>query len=86
MCLKEILQRSTLVEMERFRVPDLSRSNWVSDLLPLLLSSDKTMCGQCPTCVCYINLTVFSFQNEDRVSCFMRETVQKEGVLAGHRG
>lgn len=34
-CLKEMLQRLTQEEKERFRVPDLLRSNWVSDLLPL---------------------------------------------------
>lgn len=47
MCLREMLQHLTREEKERFRVPDLSHSNWVSDLLPLLLSSDKTMCGFC---------------------------------------
>lgn len=68
-------------------VPDLSPSNWVPDLLPLLVCSDKTMCGQGTTvCACecvFLDLMVFSFQNDERLSC---SAMQRAAVLAGHGG
>lgn len=86
-CLRERLQRSTREEEEGFRVPGLSCSNWVSDLLPLscfiairpCVGSVLRMCV-C-VCVCYINSTVFSFQNEERISCSVWGRMQREGAV-----
>lgn len=55
----------------RFGVAEFLYCNWVSDLtsLPfasLLLLSDKTVCGQhgAYVCVCALQITVLSYQNE----------------------
>lgn len=87
-CLKKILQRSTQEKKEKFRVLDLSRSNWVSDLLSFCCFPAISPCvgSVLRAFVCYINLTVFSFQNGERISYSVREMMQREGVPTGHSG
>lgn len=57
----------TLCEGERrFCAADLSRGNWVPDLLPLCCrQSDKSARGQCPPCARVVHrITVFGAPNE----------------------
>lgn len=55
--LKETLQRSTQEEKEKICVPDLSRSNWVSDLLRICCFPAIRPCvgSTLRTCVCVCN-------------------------------